>query len=114
MGRVSESWRDVRDRSVIQEFGGLAPEAYPEISALMAGKPFATGTGWERPPLTLWLFAEGNTVRWCFSASDFSMQLWGACPSLATALDDIEGALCKENCSWRKKTHHDNGFTRHK
>ena len=114
MGKVSEGWRDIRDRKSVQTFGALDKELFPEISELMGGKVNSTGTGWERPPLTLWLFAEGNLIRWCFSSQDFSAQLWGASPCLTAVLEDVEGALCKEACSWRKKNEENNGFTRHR
>lgn len=114
MGKVSDGWRNIRGREVVQAFGAVDRELYPEVSELLAGKPGPAGNAWDRPPLTLWVFAEGDVLRWCFSAKEFPMQLWGAVPSLKDLLPAIEDDLCKERCSWRKKHDENNGFTRHR
>ncbi len=110
MGKVSESWRDVRNRKAVQEFGGADRVGVPEVSELMCGKPNATGTGWERPPLSLLLYLEGDQVKFCFSAKEFPMQLWGTVSSFKDIIENVEDALCKERCDWKKKREDENGY----
>jgi hypothetical protein len=114
MSKVVDGWRDYRDRSSVQEFPGADHEGLPEISALLCGKADASKTGWERPPLSLLLFLDGQQLTFCFSKEDFAMQLWGGCASLKDGLLGVEEALCRENCQWKKKKSYDNGFTSHK
>ena len=114
MSKATDGWRAVRNRSVVQEFGGAAHDRWPEISALLCGTAGTSGTVWDRPPLSLRLYLDGDHVVFCFSAEDFPMQLWGSCPSLREGLDGIEQALCKEHFDWRKKKSYDNGFTKHR
>ena len=111
MAKVSESWRDARNRSAIQTFTAADREGMPEISELLCGKPNATGTGWERPPLSLLLYLEGNLVKFCFSSKEFGYKLWGTCSSLKDGLLAVEEALCREHCEWKVSKEHENGFT---
>lgn len=111
MGSVANGWRDIRSRSSVQTFGAADTEGMPEISALMTGQVNATGTGWERPPLSLLIYLEGNLVKFCFSSKEFKAQLWGSCPSLKDGLLGIEEALCRGHCDWRAKHEEQNGFT---
>lgn len=114
MSKVLDGWRDYRDRSSIQTFGAAPREALPELSALLEGKANAQGTGWERPPLSLRLYLDGDLVRFCFSSLEFPMQLWGSVKSLDAGLLAVEEALCRENCDWRKNHSYANGFTQHR
>jgi len=114
MGRVSEGWRDIRDRKSVQVFGAADREGLPEVSELLCGKPNTTGTGWERPPLSVRLYLQGDQVFFCFSAEGFEAQLWGSYSSLKGELLGLEEALCRGHCDWRKKKESDNGFTGHR
>jgi hypothetical protein len=111
MAGIRDSWRQCAGRESYQVFGALDHQALPELSALLGGEPDNLKTGWDRPPLSLLLFADGNVIRWCISSERFPRQLWGACASLTDALLLIEDDLCKERCSWRNKKESDNGFT---
>lgn len=114
MGRIAEGWRDYRDRSSIQTFAGADLEGLPEISDLLSGKANGVGTGWERPPLSLLIYLDGDGVKFCFSAQEFPMQLWGSCSTLKDGLLGIEESLCRGHCEWKKKKSSDNGFTSHR
>lgn len=112
MGKVSESWRDARNRSAVQAFTAADKEGMPEVSDLLCGKPNVTGTGWERPPLSLLLYLDQNHVKFCFSSRDFGYKLWGTIPRLSDGLLGVEEALCRENCEWKVAKEDHNGFTR--
>lgn len=111
MSRIAEGWREIRKRSAIQVFGGGDHEGLPEITDLLSGKANATGTAWERPPLSLLIYLEGDLVKFCFSTKDFPAQLWGSFCSIKEGLLGLEEALCKGRCDWRQKNESDNGFT---
>jgi len=110
MSKVSDGWREYRDRSTVQTFTAAPREALPELSDLLCGKPNSLGTGWERPPLSLRLYLDGDLVRFCFSSLEFPMQLWGSVKSLDAGLLAIEEALCREHCDWRKNHSFQNGY----
>jgi len=112
MGKISESWRDARNRSAVQTFAAADKEGMPEVSDLLCGKSNTTGTGWERPPLSLLLYLEGNLVKFCFSSKDFGYKLWGTIPRLSDGLLGVEEALCREHCEWKSNAEHKNGYTR--
>lgn len=114
MSKVADGWRSYRDRTSVQTFGSAPLATLPEISALLCGQPNAQGTGWDRPPLSLRLYLEGDLVKFVFSSLEFPMQLWGSCKGLDAGLLSIEEALCREHCDWRKNNQYNNGFTRHK
>jgi hypothetical protein len=111
MGKIAETWRDVRNRSAVQTFASADRETLTEVSELMCGKPNVAGTGWERPPLSLLLYLEADLVKFCFSSKEFSVQLWGSVRSLKDGLLAIEEALCREHCEWKQKKEYENGFT---
>lgn len=111
MGRVAESWRDYRDRESIQTFTGIDREKFPEIAALLCGQANSVGTGWERPPLSLLLYLEGDGCKYCFSSKRFPMQLWGSCGALRDGLDPLEESLCRGHCDWRKKNEKQEGYS---
>jgi hypothetical protein len=111
MGGIVDRHRECVGRDSIQVFGALDPEGLPELSALLGGKANSTGIGWERPPLSLRLYADGNLIKWCISSQAFAKELWGTIDRLADGLLGVEDALCKERCSWKLKKDYDNGFT---
>ena len=111
MSRVVDGWRDYRKRSAVQKFSGADHEALPETSALLCGAANAAGTAWERPPLALKLWLDGDRVVFCFSSKDFPLALWGSCERLTDSLLAVEQALCKGHCDWRENKVHSNGFT---
>jgi hypothetical protein len=57
------------------------------------------------------MYLDGDLVKFCFTAKEFPMQLWGSFPSLKEGLLGLEEALCRGHCDWRKKKAEDNGFT---
>jgi len=113
MGSVAETWRDYRGPGSPTDFAGVGLPDLPELNDLLRGKPNAAGTGWERPPLGLRLYLDGNLIRFVFSNSEFQLCLWGSVKSLADGLAAIEEALCRGHCDWRENKRHDNGWTKH-
>jgi hypothetical protein len=111
LSRIADRWRECADRNSVQQFTGGDVEGLPEITDLLSGKANTAGTGWDRPPLSLLLYLEGSTVKFCFSSKAFPKQLWGSFASLKEGLLGVEQALCKEHCDWRIKAESKNGFT---
>lgn len=114
MGRIADAWRDVVDRTKPQTFTFGGRSELPEIADLLSGKAMPAGIEWERPPLSLSVYADGSLLKWYFGSGSFPKQLWGTASGLTQLIVEIEQALCKETCSWRQKKDYDNGFTRHR
>lgn len=111
MSKATDGWRDVRSRNAIQVFSGADHEQLTEISALLCGQANSVGTGWDRPPLTLCVYLDGDLVKFCFSSKDFDRTLWGSCQSLHDGFLAIEEALCRGHFEWKQAKKYDNGFT---
>jgi hypothetical protein len=111
MSKIQDGWRTVVDRDAVCEFGCPGLEEFPEIAALLRGAKMPAGLEWDRPPLGLRLYLEGDIAKFLFSSSKFGKALWGSVQSLEGGLLAVEEALCRGHADWRKNEGYNNGFT---
>jgi len=74
----------------------------PAVSALLAGIATEDGKTLLSPAYTLMLWAEGEWLKFCFTAGEYEPKCWGSFQGLSTGLYGVEKALQDDKCDWRK------------
>ncbi len=74
----------------------------PAVSALLAGVASTDGKSLDSPAYTLMLWAEGDWIKFCFTAGEYEPKCWGSFQGLARGLSGVEKALQEDKCDWRK------------
>lgn len=114
MSSVVDGWRDVPDGSGARRVSSVDCGELVEVAALLRGSLMPAGIEWDRPPLALRLYLDGDVARFVFTSNDFARALWGSTHTLRAGLLDVEEALCRGHCDWRKNQWYKNGFTPHR
>jgi hypothetical protein len=90
------SWQEPTPSAAV-DFEGL-----PAVSQLLAGVRSSDGKAWDSPPHTLMMWAEGDWIKFCFTAGEDNPKCWGSFQGLAMGLDGVEKALQEDRCDWRE------------